>query len=415
LTASPYVLQAAIQSTMKTIGSIASLIAITFLVVSGTGVASGVQGTTTGCQKPTPQQLSSLPSISNDVVVAVAKTSAQFQALAHLTSSVMLSGVSYDSHLDSSSCTLVPTAVDGTFIATYSNSSQMLMLVTETVPPAVVTNVQQMPMIRASVGTDDQAYWSGYQFCWNAFNCPSGGSEKEILDADGLFYQPTVDFPYSHGSDQPGCGVGGSQYCQVLTWVGLSTGATSGHLLQTGTIGEALSCSHCGIFYYLFWEDFNSGCFLFCSGANICSLTINAGDKVIPQIEYQSNGYWYVSAFDATTQNNCTPSSEPYYWPQVPLFANYILERPQIGCCGHASLPYFSTFNFNGELEIGTTFYTLYTPWNNGWGTWYRMWNGGTENICSGSGSSQGSCTQSIGFFNQYGYFTNTWLTSQYT
>jgi hypothetical protein len=293
-----------------------------------------------------------------------------------------------------------------------------------------VTNIEVLPFYYFTLPYSTASVnWSGYQLCAKVTSCSSPSTE--VYDADGYFAQPTIDYPANHGSNQPGCYYPSS--CTLTVWIGLSnypgsppSGQTS-YLLQAGsadsvqhsTIGGGCNCYT----YQLFWENYSMTSSGSAKGSpNYCTTTSNFGDTIEPQV-YESSlsgntGYWYVFAYDATLSKICEPSvsglsAGEIHWKVVPYWANYI---PEIPCSASScmDLPYFSTFSFYGEMYYSSSYTPISTPYSNNWGNWYMMVNSGVDNMCSGSWSG-GSCSSSVTHSGLYGYFPNTWVSSQYT
>jgi hypothetical protein len=381
---------------------------LSVLLLSKIGIAYASYDTASGCETPTAKLLSNLPGVDNARVISVAQASSQYQALTSGLS-VALNIVLYDSKFDSKSCTLNPSAVAANFVTTYPNGTQHTVLVTENVPPSIVTNVQTFPALYASVNSNPSPTWSGYKFSGNQ------GITNPVKDADGSFPQPTIDFPANHGTNQPGCGW--PSYCRLAIWTGLETGGSSNNILQTGTMAVAPSGG--SITYQLFVEDWPA------HSAGFCSNPVSAGDTIKPQVYDAtivggSSGYFYVQTTDTTNGWTCSTSPNPYSWSHTAYYGDFIMERPGVGCCWTASLPYFSPagFWFQGRVYYDTSgvgaYHSIADPYVNGWGQWYYMINSNVWNMCSGSYSG-GTCSQYVTLTSGYGEFQNTWITSQYT
>lgn len=417
---------------MKTFRIIFSALFCLVILLSNVGMVVSTQTTAARCPLPTPQAVSNQPSVDDNQVAATAYASTQYQSVVK-SASVVLNGVSYYSNWDKVSCKATPIAVFATFIATFTNGTKNIILVNETVPPTAVTNIEVLPVFYPSLSNKNvNAFLSGYQFCSGATYC--SGTLTEIYDGDGYFAQPTIDKPSNHGSNQPGCNW--LSDCTLATWIGLSnypgtppSGQTT-YLLQAGSWDswQSSSGNGCNCYHYQLWYE-NLTITSSSSGPPpvLCGTAKNFGDTIDPTVfesSYTGNtGYWYVWAYDATLSKICEPtvsglSAGEIHWKVVPYYASYLLERPQyatsFGQPLYLDLAYFSTFNFYGELVYSSAYHSITTPYNNNWGTYYNMTNSGVRNICSGSYSG-GSCSQSIITSGSYGYFTNTWLTSQNT
>ncbi len=227
--------------------------------------------------------------------------------------------------------------------------------------------------------TYSQNIWSGYEFklsCVGSITYPG---------ASVVWKVPGVSEPYGYACF--------FKHCNLSVWGGLvhDPGGNTASCSSKGCIAQAGSSSdvYCTVgcaASYSGWYEFYPDNSVDCIGVTITHLGnfVNPGDTFFLNLGY-NGGTFYVTMIDEKTNEVCTTSKN---WPGmgVPLYADYIAERPTICTvlgCGTNALPKFGTITMDSEES------SVQTAYNNGWYNKWIMSNAGNTNIDVGAVSTQ--------------------------
>jgi len=376
----------------KKLNSGSILLVITLLISARSAVAAigvpsqnvsgnAVSSSSSGC---TNNQIVSLTAttpigITQQAAISSAQSDSRYQSLSANASSVSFVAIGHGWGINRTTCTVSLEGLFVNFLVTASDTSRYRIVASEDAH-GVVQEIQKEAAVAASISVGNSETYSGYGVSENS------AANQELIGAVTVFTQPTVSAPSGTylGQTEPSCS---PDNCQVTMWDGLASSdydgpgsASSGGVVQGGTYATVDSSGT--VNYFTWGENFRSNLsnntISTCGGNDVPS----PGDTISAYVEDEylatgtSGSNWYTSEIDGS--NDCE-----FTWSSVetPYYADYFVERPQIGSSSYAVLPNFDSVSFAQCQYYFTSWVDAYTPYNDGYGFGAQMLNsyGGTN------------------------------------
>lgn len=388
---------------MKILNRFVISVAILLLLVQSSSVLASSLGTP-ACDVQ--YAVAKVPAPDSSAIFSLVQASPGFNAIQ--SNDLAYVGMAYESHFDESTCSVTPKFVDVEYMSTNTNGTQRIhAFEVDTNATRIIGEWSQLAFYAtvtcssSASSCTPSATWSGYESSYS-----SGGSKVEQLEATMVWALPTVDFPSNHNStDQPSCS---TPSCGLAIWSGLTDFNT---LLQAGSFGTINLRCDCSS-YQLWYEEVPSPA-VFCTAGDPAP-----GDSVESHLYSAtlvggSSGYWYLFVEDNTNGNICQPTN-PFSKSFDPTYAEFITERPCETCFGFIqqeySLPYFTILRPEGRMYYSGSVHGLDCSGCGQYINQYAM-----ENPASSSGVQNIKNLAITDTGTNWGYFTDTWRTSQNT